>query len=134
MKQLLPITASIAILAVSVPFVANQWIEFSGRNATWKEAVALKNLQNEQAIAYIQAQQATTQAEQEAAQRTAFAQACKESWNQAADEFNANPQLYMQQHNIAFGSTAWRQIYDYAMKRRDTPLPLYDGIRATGIH
>jgi hypothetical protein len=47
MKQLLAITASVAILAVAAPFAANQWIEFSGRNATWKEAAALKNLQNE---------------------------------------------------------------------------------------
>jgi hypothetical protein len=107
MKHLLPVTASVSILAVAAPFAANQWIEFSVRNATWKAAVDLKNLRNEQNIAYIQSQQ-------EAAEQAAN----KQAWDQAAEEFNAAPTSYMRSHNITFGSTDWRLIYDYAMKRR----------------
>jgi hypothetical protein len=107
MKNILPVTASVAILAVAVPFAANQWITFSARNATWKESAELERLQNVQNIAYIQSQQ-------EAAEQAAN----KQAWDQAAEEFNADPTSYMRSHNITFGSTDWRLIYDYAMKRR----------------
>jgi hypothetical protein len=44
MKNILPIAASAAILAVAVPFAANQWNTFSTRNATWKESAELERL------------------------------------------------------------------------------------------
>jgi hypothetical protein len=63
MKQLLAITASVAILAVAAPFAASQWIEFSARNTTWRTAADLKNFENEQAYANIRDQQKLSRGE-----------------------------------------------------------------------
>ena len=127
MKNLLTIAASVAMLAVAVPFAANQWITFSVRNATWKESAELERLQNVQNIAYIQSQE-------EAAEQAAN----KQAWDQAAEEFYADSTAYMRSHNISWGSADWRLIHDYTTKRigevfdgsNNHPLPLYRGPRA----
>jgi len=120
-KRLIPITASVAILAVAAPFAANQWIEFSGRYATWKEDAELKRLQTEYAIADARAQRERAQAA-----------ANRQAWHKAADEFDADPEAYLRTHNIAWGSADWKMIRDYSAKRRpgwdgssNQPLPLY---------
>jgi hypothetical protein len=134
MKQLLAITASVAILAVAAPFAANQWIEFSGRNATWKEAAALKNLQNEQALSDIRARE-------QAVSKAAFEQALKEETNKMADEYLGDPSAYLANHRIAYGSAAWKFVRDFARERyaAGDPYPelarrTFDALEAAAIN